>query len=146
MIKIVSCRRNQMVHHKRQATKYIAVSIILAVLTSCGAVSRKSPRDIQKMITDPDMRQDIVLVDIRSSSKYADGHIPGALHIPFRSKKFDELLYPYRETPVLILYCGRGLKTEKAAQIAEESGFTQIYILEGGLSSWKDRGLPVTSD
>lgn len=135
-----------MVHHKRQATKYITVSIILAVLTSCGAVSSKSPRDIHEMITDPDMGQDILLVDIRSSSKYADGHIPGSIHIPFRSKKFDELLYPYRDTPVLILYCSRGLKTEKAARIAEESGFTQIFILEGGLSSWKDRGLPVTSD
>jgi len=135
-----------MVHHIRQPTKYIAVSIILAILTSCGAVSRKSPRDIHKIITNPDMHQNIVIVDIRSSSKYADGHIPGAIHIPFRSKNFDELLYAYRDTPVLILYCGRGLKTEKAAQIAKESGFTQIFILEGGLSSWKDRGLPVTSD
>ncbi len=135
-----------MIHHIRQATKYIAVSIILAALTSCGAVSRKSSQDIHEMITDRDMRQDIVLVDIRSSSKYADGHIPGAIHIPFRSKKFDELLYAYRDTPVLILYCGRGLKTEKAAQTAKESGFTQIYILEGGFSSWKDRGLPLTSD
>ncbi|MFW5862716.1 MAG: rhodanese-like domain-containing protein [Spirochaetota bacterium] len=135
-----------MVHYKRLITKYISVIIILSALTSCGAVSRKSPRDIHRMITDPDMRQEIVLVDIRGSSEYADGHIPGAIHIPFRSKKFDELLYAYSDTPVLILYCGRGLKTEKGAQTAKKSGFTQIYILEGGFSSWKDRGLPVTSD
>ena len=119
---------------------------MLFLLLSCSNVSTRSADEIHGLLYGPDKRKSIVLVDIRNAAKYADGHIPGAIHISVRSKKFKEQLSSHDDKPILILYCGQGLKTGKAAEIAEKTGFKKIYILDGGLSSWKDRGYPVESN
>ncbi len=123
---------------------YTAIcATIVFLLLSCSNVSTRSSEEIHSLINDPDNGNHIVLVDIRNAAKYADGHIPGAIHIPVRSKKFRERLSSHNDKPTLVLYCGQGLKTGKAAEMAGETGFKKIYILEGGFSSWEDRGYPV---
>ncbi|GAH17922.1 unnamed protein product, partial [marine sediment metagenome] len=46
----------------------------------------------------------------------------------------------------IILYCGVGTRSEQAAQLLADSGFTgQIYNMVGGLNSWKTEGHPILS-
>jgi len=43
----------------------------------------------------------------------------------------------------LVLYCGRGLKTEKAASMISDLGFSKIYVLSKGFESWEKTGLDI---
>jgi rhodanese-related sulfurtransferase len=75
-------------------------------------------------------------VDPRSARKYRDGHIPGAIHLPFQklSEEEDRL----RGFDVLIVY-GDGFKDDLAGGMSKrllELGFKDVRTLRGGLKAW----------
>jgi phage shock protein E len=71
----------------------------------------------------------VTVVDVRTPEEFADGHVPGALNIPY-----DEVGARLREigppsTPVL-LYCYSGGRAATAARTLQEKGFARIYNME----------------
>jgi rhodanese-related sulfurtransferase len=39
-----------------------------------------------------------------------------------------------------LLYCRSGSRTRKAADAMQKMGFKNVYMLEGGITAWKDAG------
>lgn len=86
-------------------------------------------------------------VDARSAEEYAEGHIPGALSLPFDdvykkpelAKTFDEKGLP------IIVYCGGGdcdlARTLAYALI--EAGHKRVLVFKDGLPGWAAAGLAV---
>lgn len=76
-----------------------------------------------------------VIIDVRSDEEWAEGHIPGALHIPV-DKISDRLLdeVPDQNTQ-LIFYCAVGGRAQTALEEALELGYMQVYNL-GGICDW----------
>ena len=40
----------------------------------------------------------------------------------------------------VILYCGEGIKSDKAADVMRKEGFRKIMILQGGYNRWLGEG------
>src|SRR5579859_2452465 len=87
-----------------------------------------------------------VLVDMRESDEWRQGHIPQAVAIPrgFLELRVEEKV-PDHQTPV-ILQCASGTRSLLAARTLRELGYENVYNMTGGFKSWKDRGLPWTAD
>jgi sulfur-carrier protein adenylyltransferase/sulfurtransferase len=87
-----------------------------------------------------------VLVDVRESDEWRQGHIPQAVGIPrgFLELRIEEKV-PDHKTPV-ILQCASGTRSLLAARSLRELGYENVYNLTGGFNSWKDRGLPFTAE
>lgn len=87
-----------------------------------------------------------VLIDVRESDEWRQGHIPQAIAIPrgFLELRVEEKV-PERKTPV-ILQCASGTRSLLAARALRELGYENLYNLTGGFNAWKDRGLPWTAD
>ena len=84
-----------------------------------------------------------VALDVRETKEFADGKLPGALHIPLSQLKDRQgELEKFKERPVIV-YCARGQRSRSAAGILGRAGFTKLYSLAGGLKAWKDAGLPL---
>jgi phage shock protein E len=71
----------------------------------------------------------VTVVDVRTPEEFSDGHVPGALNIPY-----DEVGARLREigppsTPVLV-YCYSGGRAATAARTFQEKGFQRIYNME----------------
>jgi rhodanese-related sulfurtransferase len=86
-----------------------------------------------------------VVLDVRSKLEFDEGHVPGAVHVPFwlvgtRSRDFTWA----PETPIVV-YCGHGPRAYIAGAALRGRGFTQISYLKGHMTAWKDKGLPVHS-
>ncbi len=82
------------------------------------------------------------LVDVRSSSEFATGHIPGAVNIPMdqieaRLQDLD------RHLPV-VLICQAGKRARMTADLLETC-HRQVKVLEGGTNAWIDAGFPVVA-
>ena len=87
-----------------------------------------------------------VLIDVRESDEWRQGHIPQAVAIPrgFLELRVEEKV-PDHKTPV-ILQCASGTRSLLAARALRELGYENLYNLTGGFNAWKDRGLPWTAD
>ena len=85
-----------------------------------------------------------VVLDVRSPEEYAEGHIPGAVNIPY-----DQIgaeigsLQDYRERG-LVVYCRTGRRAGVAEDVLSEAGFEQVWDLEGHMVAWQEAELPVS--
>ncbi len=85
-----------------------------------------------------------VLIDVRESDEWANGHIPGAKHV---SRSYLESRIegaaPDRSVPV-ILYCASGNRSAWGARtLTEDLGYEHVSSMTGGFTLWKDRGYEV---
>ena len=82
-------------------------------------------------------RKDSLIIDLRDEKEYAEGHVKGAVNIPYG--KFDE----YKKLPenkVLVLYCDRGgASLMLARQLAKKGYMTRSVI--GGFRAYRGRNL-----
>ena len=87
--------------------------------------------------------QGAVIVDVREADEWAQGHAPGALHIPrgFLELRIEEKAKD-KDAPV-VLYCAGGTRSAFAARSLQELGYTDVASLTGGFGKWKEAGLPV---
>ncbi len=94
-------------------------------------------------------KKDMLLIDIRSPSEFYNmfGHIDGAINLPFaefmiRINETADRLAGFKEIPVVII----GLRDEnsvfKAYRILKQKGFSDVSILNYGISRWLRQGLP----
>ena len=83
-----------------------------------------------------------LLVDVRSGSEFASGHIPGAINIPM-----EEIEARHDDLDVnlpIILICQSGKRARMSASLLEPCQ-RQITVLEGGTKAWIQAGLPVVA-
>ena len=80
------------------------------------------------------------LIDVRSPSEFASGHIPGTINIPMDQIEF-RLADLSSSTPI-VLICQMGKRARMTAGLLEPCQL-QLSILEGGTSAWMQAGLPV---
>ena len=81
------------------------------------------------------------LIDVRSPSEYATGHIPGALNIPL--EQIESRLEDLGPSP-LVLICKAGQRARMAAGLLQPC-FEKVTVLEGGTDAWVRSGLPVVA-
>ena len=82
------------------------------------------------------------LIDVRSGSEFASGHIPGAVNIPM--VQIEARLDDLRPRDPIILVCQTGKRARMTADLLEPCQ-RQISVLEGGTSAWIQAGLPVVT-
>jgi len=79
------------------------------------------------------------LVDVREPVEQAEAHIAGAKLFPLGQieQRATEIS---RDRPVVVM-CQAGKRGQTAAEELLRLGFTDVRILEGGMSAWKTAGL-----
>jgi sulfur-carrier protein adenylyltransferase/sulfurtransferase len=85
-----------------------------------------------------------VLVDVRESTEWDAGHIPGAKHVPrgYLESRIEGVTGD-RSRPV-VLYCASGQRSALAAHTLKEMlGYEHVSSMTGGITLWKDRGYDV---
>lgn len=87
----------------------------------------------------------IILLDVRERESFELEHIPGALLIPRGQLELrvNELLPD--PTKRIVVYCQFGKISTLATATLRDMGFTRAIAMDGGMQSWKDKGLPTQS-
>lgn len=83
-----------------------------------------------------DSGEEHIILDTREQEEYDEGHIPGAILIPYTqiAEKAPEMI-PDKDALVLV-YCRSGRRSKIAAQMLGELGYTNIKEF-GGIIDWK---------
>ncbi len=77
-----------------------------------------------------------IVVDVRSSQEYYEGHLEGAINIPYYeiNKNVYNILKDKQQE--VILYCGAGVRSRQAYKKLKKLKYENVYSLYGGLDNW----------
>jgi rhodanese-related sulfurtransferase len=89
-----------------------------------------------------DAGEKFVLVDVREESEWAQGHLPGAIHLGKGIIERDVEQRVPEAGAKIILYCGGGFRSALAADNLQKMGYSNVESMDGGWKGWISAGLP----
>jgi rhodanese-related sulfurtransferase len=87
--------------------------------------------------------KELQILDVRRTSEYADGHIPGALNIPLA--ELSKRLQDIPQNKQIVLICASGYRSSIAKSLLEKNGTVNLINVLGGIKAWKSNGYNITS-
>ncbi|WP_447970122.1 rhodanese-like domain-containing protein [Nitrospira sp. M1] len=117
---------------------------VFTLLVSC---SKKGLSDMtaEQLLASIETHTAPVIVDVRSQNEYDSGHVPGAVHLPFYAIwSRHEKTKATPEDPI-VLYCEHGPRAWIGKFTFWTMGYKSIVYLDGHMSGWKQRGLPMSN-
>ena len=140
----------------------IAVTLFVGLaLTSCGGSNTSSPPTTAapapvaagyQLLTPPAADallrgppSKLVILDVRTRSEFAAGHIAGAVDIDLNSATFASDVARLDPTLPYFVYCHSGNRSAQAVVFMKQHDFRSIYELQGGIAAWQAAGLPVSA-
>ena len=118
--------------------------VVLGLTSACGQGNFENT-DVQgfaELIAD----SSVVILDVRTASEFAEGHIQGAILIDQGQPDFMEkakAALPKDKT--IAVYCRSGRRSANAAGKLADVGYKCVN-LKGVIIAWKDANMPVTTD
>ena len=90
-----------------------------------------------------EVKEKMVLVDVREKDEVRAGYIPGALSIPrgFLEMQAEQKLTD-KGAPIVV-YCAGGVRSAFAAKTLAELGYSNVESANPGFVRWKDLGYPI---
>ncbi|HIJ74856.1 MAG TPA: rhodanese-like domain-containing protein [Candidatus Hydrogenedentes bacterium] len=81
-----------------------------------------------------DAHEDFTLIDVRPSSDYQRGHLPGAVSMPIATLPWTmNRLDKDKET---VVYCQSGITSVAACNVLIAGGFSDVKNMVGGIGAW----------
>ena len=104
-----------------------------ATQVNIGAYYQISQDEAKRIM---DEESDYIIVDAREQSEYDEGHIKGAIVIPYTEieQKAEELLP--NKTQLILVYCRSGRRSKIAAQSLANMGYKNVKEF-GGIIDWQ---------
>jgi hydroxyacylglutathione hydrolase len=97
-----------------------------------------APWDLAPRLRKPDAP---VVLDVRQDDEWADGHIPGAVHVENGRLPWDDLPMP-KDRPIVV-HCHTGNRSSSGASVLLRRGYKDVTLLDGGYAGWSSQGFPV---
>jgi rhodanese-related sulfurtransferase len=138
----------------------LAIALLsISALTACGGDSSTSEKnlDTQPAVTDvvdngsssdsvvDESEQEIVLIDVRTSEEFAEGHLVGALNLNVEDGTLEAALAGLDPSDTYQVYCRTGRRSAIAYDLMAANGFTDVTDLGSVEEAAAATGLPIIS-
>ncbi len=84
----------------------------------------------------------LIVLDVRTPEEFAQGHVPGAVNIPYTHLPARIAELPSAADKDVVVYCTVGVRAERAAARLKENGFKRLLHLDGDMNKWLEKGRP----
>jgi rhodanese-related sulfurtransferase len=96
-----------------------------------------NPETVADMIVKKDPV--LQLIDVRSQDEFEKFSLPGAIHVPITDLLSDQHMTLFdQDVKMNIFYANSTVMANEAWMIIRQMGYSNIYVLEGGLNYWFD--------
>lgn len=136
--------------------KLILISTVVVSLftVSCGNSQNQTPETAiasTEVIVNVDAKtfgelsvsQPGTILDVRTPEEWAEGTLKDAVKINYQGDNFESEVESLDKNAPVYVYCKRGGRSSSAADILKEKGFSKVYNLDGGITSWQENGFEV---
>ena len=90
-----------------------------------------------------DAGETLLIVDVREDNEWANGHVPGAIHMARGIIERDIEAKVADKGAEILLYCGGGFRSALSAESLQKMGYTNVVSVDGGWRGWTGAGYPV---
>ena len=90
--------------------------------------------DINQGLQEYKNTADAVLLDVRTTQEYRDGHVPGSQNVPLQQLDNVEEVAENKET-ALYVYCHSGMRSRQAVSLLQAMGYTNVHNI-GGIAAY----------
>lgn len=80
----------------------------------------------------------VIIVDVRASPYYEEGHLPGAINLP--EEEIAERWSELSPEETYLLYCGGNSQSINVGNILYGKGFSRLYRMVDGYAAWRRAG------
>ncbi len=110
------------------------------VAAAKSVVTEIPVNDAEAAIRDAD-----VLLDVRETDEFANGHLPGAVHVSRGMLEFKLSGSPQLSARDLkfVMYCKTSGRAALAAAAMKQMGYLNVKSIAGGYDAWVAAGKPV---
>ena len=88
-------------------------------------------------------RENALVLDLRKTNEYQNGHIAGARNIPVATFKEKEHTLDNLKNRPIIVACQSGANSRAISEKLRSKGF-QAYRLAGGMYEWQAQSMPLS--
>ena len=121
--------------------KLILILLAIMMLVACGQTPKQPQEAVYMNITAEeakslmDSEKNYIILDTRTQEEYDQGHIPGAILIPYDEilEKAESILTDKNQ--MILVYCRSGRRSKLAAEDLVTLGYTNIREF-GGIIDW----------
>ena len=118
----------------------VAAVFGIALLTGCGSSGGSVQTVDPAAFLTTAGQTGTVVVDVRTPSEFAAGHIAGAVNIDVEAPTFDAEIAKLDKNATYAVYCHSGRRSGLATDAMGKAGFTHIYNLSGGIADLQSAG------
>ncbi len=97
---------------------------------------------INANVTNPNF----VILDVRTYGEWINDHLEGSINRSTRDADFKEQLDALPKHKIFLIHCLSGGRSAGAFIKMQDLEFAEVYEMQGGISSWKSKGFPTTSE
>ena len=88
-------------------------------------------------------KNDCQIIDVREVFEYQAVRIPNSKLVPL--SEFEEKIIEINKNQPAYFLCGIGKRAQKAAEYLESKGYSNLFVIEGGIKAWIEAGYPTES-
>lgn len=116
------------------------ILIVIVVLVSIMGYSLTSSKGYKKVSTNEAIEimkkeKNYVIVDVRTTEEYNEGHIKNAISIPNENIGTGEIAELPNKNQLILVYCRSGNRSRQASEKLVKLGYTNVIDF-GGINSW----------
>ncbi|WOH37141.1 rhodanese-like domain-containing protein [Thalassotalea fonticola] len=131
----------------------LIVIIFITLLTACSSVAENEQQiklsgDIaqQQLLKMQTANEDFLLLDVRSTEEYNEGHIPGAINISHQKLANRLAEIGQFKDKNIVVYCRSGRRAGIAIDILRDNKFKHLSHLSGDMQGWQTADLDVVKN
>jgi rhodanese-related sulfurtransferase len=121
-------------------TAVAAISILLITVAAAHTHTDLTTSEVKAIL---DAGGDVVVIDVREASEYCDslastpGHIADSINMPWNSGVLQANFGDLDPNDSTIVVCRSGNRSNLAANFLDGEGFTNVFDMLGGMTSWQ---------
>lgn len=85
----------------------------------------------------------ITLLDVRTPSEFASGHIEGAINMDWNGGLVETQWSTLPTDKGVLVYCRSGNRSSSATALLVQKGLAPVWDMQGGITAWQTAGMPV---
>ena len=121
----------------------VLAAVAIASMALAAEPQRVEPKTVNERIAWSD--RSLVLLDVRTTAEYAEGHLPGAINIPHTELASRVAELSEARDRDIVVYCRSGTRAEHALGVLKDAGFSRLFHLDGDYQRWSAEKRPVTT-